>query len=147
MFCPKCGKEVVFVCETCGKVIKRPKSINAAAIISLITSILSVLIGVFFTFLHEYAKKMVTSTPTPSEAFLLKWGTLVGIAMIIWGIVDFIVWFGLRRLRKWAGFLCIGAAALAIILSIFLAQLRDVVSYVINLILIILVSKGWKALR
>lgn len=146
MFCPKCGKEAMFICESCGKVLKRPKSINAAAIIELIAAILSVFIGFIFL-IASNAMTNIEPPKTIDGIFMAKYGSLFSITLIVWGIISFMVWFGLRRLKRWAGILGIAECIFAIICAIFIPFLREIFTILLNILIIVLISVGWKALR
>ncbi|MDP3143237.1 MAG: hypothetical protein Q8N14_04800 [Candidatus Omnitrophota bacterium] len=127
--------------------IKRPKSINAAAIIELIAAILSVFIG-FVLMLANVASKGVAEPPkTLDGTFMAKYGLLFSAGLLVWGVISFIVWFGLRRLKRWGGILGIAECIAAIIVVIFIPYLRDVVTILINILMIILISAGWRSLR
>lgn len=150
MFCSKCGEELIeniFVCDGCGRVIKKPKSISIAAIIFIIAAVLSVFIGLIFIFTPTVLKTAVKSPLTPSQEFTYRYGAWIGVALILWGILDFIIGLGLNKLKRWAGILGIIESSIVLLLAIAIPQFRDIVNYIVNILVIILISYGRKALR
>ena len=148
IFCPKCRKELPegsFVCEGCRRVLKRPKSINIAIVIELISGIWGVLFGFIFLFIDNIYK-MITIPERSKEAFMVKHGLFVILETLILGIICFVVWVGLRRLRKWAGILGIIGCAISILIAISIPYFRDFITIFINILVIALLVSGWKSL-
>ena len=78
---------------------------------------------------------------------MAKHGLLFSNGIIVWGIISIIVWFGLRRLRKWAGVLGITECIASLLIAISVPFLRDPLTIGLNLLIIVLILTGWKSLR
>ena len=160
MLCPKCAKEIskdIPKCPHCSHVIKIPMGINAVSIVQFIMGGLAcasglitiamiskpqVLEQVLTRVLTELAKRGKSLPQTLSQGVIIKFALVLGIVMIVWGVIDIIVGKGLRNLKKWAGIVAIVSGALGILIGFG----RDLLGFVLNLIIIILIVAGWNSL-
>ena len=160
MLCPKCAKEInaeALRCPNCSRVIKIPTGINAVSIIQFIMGGLACVSGlitiamisrpqvleqVLTKVLTELAKRGKSLPQALNQGVIIKFALVLGIVMIVWGAIDIIIGKGLRNLKKWAGIVAIVSSAL----GIFVGFGRDLLGFVLNLLIIILIVAGWNSL-
>jgi hypothetical protein len=171
-YCPNCGNEVAEddkFCIKCGKSLavetkkitetqksERPVSIVIAAVLMALSGLLEILLGVLVLgigLLAQSIASMGQNIPEmPKE--LIGFGIIalvaIGLLILIFGIIDAAVAYGLWKLKKWAGYLGIILNVVGLFIN-FLFSLNNIGALIagtfLGLLTIILIVLGWNSLE
>lgn len=164
--CSNCGTEIGETdkfCKSCGKSLaaevkksERPISITIAAIISALSGGIEILLGLFVLgmgLLAQSIASMGQNIPEmPKE--LLGFGIIalvaIGLLILIFGIIDAAVAYGLWKLKKWAGYLGIILNVAGLLFSFITSPGNLAIAIAgtaLGLLTIILIVLGWNSLE
>lgn len=166
-FCSNCGAEIEEFdksCKACGQSLAaqvkksdRPVVIVIAVIISALYGIIEILlgllvlvVGLLFQSISKDLGMQNLPPEMPKEFVVLGVVALIGIGLLvlIFGIIDAAVAYGLWKLKKWAGYLGITLNVIGFIISLpFISDIFGVASISLSALTIILIALGWNSLE
>lgn len=173
-YCPNCGNEAAEddkFCIKCGKSLavetkktaenqksERPVSIVIAAVLMALSGLLEILLGLLVLgigLLAQSIASMGQNIPEMPEGDLLRgFGMIIiaaiGLVILIFGIIDAAVAYGLWKLKKWAGYLGIILNVVGLFIN-FMFSLNNIGALIagtsLGLLTIILIVSGWNSLE
>ena len=152
-YCPNCGASIegeAKFCKNCGEKliaqiteqIERPVAIVIAAILFGIMGILEVLSGLIFAALGP----MILMESSELASFVGGSVILFGGIILVAGVLDIAVAYGLWELKKWGGILGIILGIISVLLSIPFVTIDFGFSLILSLAMVILIALGWNSL-
>ena len=155
IYCPNCGASVEEggkYCKNCGEKlmaqktgkIEKPVVIVIAAILFGIMGVLEVLSGLIITALGPMIQNLLESTEFGSfvGGFVILFGGIILVA----GVLDIAVAYGLWELKKWGGILGIILGIISVLLSIPFVTIDFGFSLILSLAMVTLIALGWNSL-